>query len=269
MTRGRRPTARACQAIPACYGLTLPIFASGSIRTISRCSSGALNMPDATGAGTTRMVGRAAEQARRLDQGWVGPEHYLLALLAEPSAATETLAELGVTYDRLVEQLRHERGDPDWPPPRYDPAKGLSPNPAACRLEGRAEGLALAWGHRSPAPEHWLLAMLYEEYGVAVRLHYLGASQAAILRALRRRGVAVPEADPPAYRPWRGHRRVEVEEAELGPLLDLLGQQYPPGSQWRWGFNWLPGEPRRARVDAEEGIDLVEVLAQARRRTSS
>jgi Clp amino terminal domain, pathogenicity island component len=226
-------------------------------------------MPDATGAGTTRMLGRASEQARRLDQGWVGPEHYLLAVLAEPSAATEALAELGVTYDRLVEQLRHERGDPDWPPPRYDQAKGLSPNPAAYRLEGRAEGLALAWGHRSPTPEHWLLAMLYEEYGVAVRLHPLGASQAAILEALRRRGVGVPEVDPPAYRPWRGHHRVEVEEAELGPLLDLLGQQYPPGSQWRWGINWLPGEPRRARVDAEEGIDLEEVLAQARRQASS
>jgi hypothetical protein len=111
--------------------------------------------------------------------------------------------------------------------------------------------------------------MLYEEYGVAVRLHPRGASQAAILEALRRRGIGVPEVEPPLYRPWRGHHRVEVEEAELGPLLDLLGQQYPPGSQWRWGFNWLPGEPRRARVDAEEGIDLEEVLARSRQQASS
>jgi ATP-dependent Clp protease ATP-binding subunit ClpA len=226
-------------------------------------------MPDATAAGTTRMLARAADQARRLDQGWVGPEHYLLALLAEPSVATAALAELGITYDRLVEQLRHERGDPDWPPTRYDQAKGLSPNPAGYKLEGRAEGLALARGHRSSTPEDWLLAMLYEEGGVAVRLHGLGASQAAILEALRRRGIGVPEVDPPAYRPWRGHHRVEVEEAELEPLLDLLARQHPPGSKWRWGFNWLPGDPRRARVDAEEGIDLEEVLARARQQASS
>jgi ATP-dependent Clp protease ATP-binding subunit ClpA len=227
-------------------------------------------MPDAMAAGTARMLGRAAEQARRLDHGWVGAEHYLLALLAEPSAATEALAELGVTYDRLADRLRSQVDDPDWPSPRYDQAKGLSPTPATYGLVGRAEGFALAWGRRSPTPEQWLLAMIYEEHGWAVQqLHHLGASQAAILEALRRRGVGVPEVDPPAYRPWRGHHRMEVEEAELEPLLDLLGQQHPPGSQWRWGFNWLPGEPRRARVDAEEGIDLDEVLAEARRRAGS
>jgi hypothetical protein len=110
--------------------------------------------------------------------------------------------------------------------------------------------------------------MLYDEYEVAVRLDRLGASQAAILEGLRRRGVGAPEVDPPRYRPWRGHRRVEVEEAELEPLLGLLGQQHPLGSGWRWGFNWLPGEPRRARVDAEEGIDLEGLLAQTRRQAS-
>jgi ATP-dependent Clp protease ATP-binding subunit ClpA len=210
------------------------------------------------------MLGRAAAQARRLNDGWIGPEHYLLALLAESSTATEALAELGVTYDRFDDHLRNGPGDPDWPPPRYD-GKGLSPNPGTYRLEARGEGLALAWGHRWPAPEHWLLAMIYEDHGVAGQLHHLGASQQAILDALRRRGVRVPEVDPPTYRPWRGHHRVEVSEAELKLVIDLLIQQHPPPSEWRWGFNWLPGEPRRARVDAEEGIDLDEVLAEARR----
>jgi ATP-dependent Clp protease ATP-binding subunit ClpA len=216
------------------------------------------------------MLGRAADQARRLDHGWVGPEHYLLALLAEPSVATEALAEVGVTYDRLDDQLRNqEEEEPEWAPPRYDQAKGLSPNPAAYQLEARAEGLALAWGHRWPEPEHFLLAMVYADDGVAARLHHLGASQPAVLEALRRRGVRVPEVEPPAYRPWRGEHRVEVDQAELQPLIDLLIRQHPPGSEWRWGFNWLPGEPRRARVDAEEGIELGEVLAQARRRAGA
>jgi ATP-dependent Clp protease ATP-binding subunit ClpA len=130
------------------------------------------------------MLGRAADQARRLDHGWVGPEHYLLALLTEPSVATEALAELGVTYDRLDEQLHSQQEEPESALPRYDQAKGLSPNPAAYKLEARAEGLALAWGHRWPVPEHFLLAMVDEDDGMAARLHSLGASQPAILEVL-------------------------------------------------------------------------------------
>ena len=55
-----------------------------------------------------------------------------------------------------------------------------------------------------------------------------------------------------------------MEEAELGPLLDVLRRQHPPGSEWRWGFNWTPDEPRRATVGAEEGIDLDAALRESR-----
>jgi ATP-dependent Clp protease ATP-binding subunit ClpA len=215
------------------------------------------------------VLGRAAEEARRLGHGWVGTEHYLLALLGEPSVATEALAELGITYDRVLDKLRNGPSDPDWPPPRYERGKGLSPSAATYKLQARAEGFAFAWGYGRPQPEHWLLAMVYDDHGMAGRLHDLGAAQPAILDALRRRAVRVPEADPPRYRPWRGRQRVEVEEAALKPLIDLLIQQHPPGSQWRWGFNWLPGQPRRARVIAEEGIELDALLTQARRPASS
>jgi hypothetical protein len=71
-----------------------------------------------------------------------------------------------------------------------------------------------------------------------------------------------------AARGW-GHHRIEVTEAELQPVLDLLTRKHPPGSAWRWAFNWLPGEPRRAHVDAEEGIDLDRILAEARGRAGS
>ena len=76
----------------------------------------------------------------------------------------------------------------------------------------------------------------------------------------------MPEVDPPLYRPWRGHQRIEVTEAELRPVLDVLTERHPPGSEWRWGFNWLPDGPRRAWVDGEEGIDLDAALAAARER---
>jgi hypothetical protein len=52
-------------------------------------------------------------------------------------------------------------------------------------------------------------------------------------------------------------------------MIALLAERHAPGSEWRWGFNWLPGEPRRARVDSEDGIDLDGILAQVRRGAGS
>jgi Clp amino terminal domain, pathogenicity island component len=216
---------------------------------------------------------RAGAVAQRLEHSWIGTEHVLLALFDEPSTAIETLEELGVTRERVEEEARAlARSDP--PPPPYDPDKGLSPNPAWYKLTGCAKGLALASGRRRPEPEDFLVSMVYSEHAsLASLLHHLGSSQRDLLEALARRGVRVPEVDPPAYRPWRGLRRIEVTEAELGPVLDVLAERHPPGSEWRWGFNWLgdpaEGGPRRARVDGENGIDLDAALAEARERAGS
>jgi hypothetical protein len=213
---------------------------------------------------------RAGDVAQRLDQGWIGPEHVLLALFDEPGPATEALEELGVTRELVEETVRgYSRSDP--PPPAYDPEEGLSPNPAWYKLTGCAAGLALASGRRRPGPEHLLLAMVYGEHTVGPLLHQLGSGERALLDALARRGVPVPEVDPPTYRPLRGFHRIEVTEAELKPLVDVLIERYPPGSDQEWGFNWLPGDPdaggpRRAWVGGEEGVDLDAALATARER---
>lgn len=215
---------------------------------------------------------QAFDQARQLDHGWVGPEHLLLALLAMPSLATDVLAGLGVTYDRVAEYLRDRQPDPDWPKPRYEAKQGLTgPNPAGHQLIGSARGFALAEGHDSPGPEHWLLAMVYSGPGHTVDwvLDDFGTSQRAVHEALRRHGVQVPDVDPPMYRPPRFSRQIEVSETELESILGLLLEQYPPGSERRWGFKWLPGEPVRARILSEEGIDLDDVLAEARRVANS
>jgi len=210
---------------------------------------------------------RAFDEAKRLDHGWVGPEHFLLALLSESSVATEVLSNLGVTYDRLADHLRSHRGDPDVPDPRYDPEQGLcGPNPAGHQLMGRSAGLAAAWGFTTPEPEHWLLAMIYSEHAVASLLDYLGVSQTSLLNELHHRGIRVPDVDPPAYKPWRGHHEIRIDASELQAVLDLLTERHPPGSEWRWGFNWLPAEPGRARVDSEEGIDLEAILTEVRRK---
>jgi hypothetical protein len=213
---------------------------------------------------------RAGDAARRLEQGWIGPEHVLLALFDEPSVATEALEELGVTRE-LVEETVRGYSDSEPPPPPYDPEQSLAPNPAWYRLTGCAKGLALASGRGRPGPEHYLLAMVYDEHGVSPLLRELGSTERALVDALARRGVPVPEVDPPVFRPWRGFHRIEVAEAELKPVIDVLSERYPPGSAPEWGFNWLPGDPdsagpRRAWVGGEEGVDLDAALATARER---
>lgn len=184
----------------------------------------------------------------------------MLALLAEPSEAVDALVEAGVTYQRVAAELRFvlRSGPP------FDPKRGLSPNPAANRLVGCALGLAVASGERSPLAQHWLLAMLYVDDRVAMHLHSVGVSGSTVVATLRRRGVSLPEFEPQVYKPWRGHHAVEVDEDQLEPVLDLLKKKHPPGSEWRWGFNWLTGEPRRAVIRSEEEIDLDGIVVEAR-----
>jgi len=48
------------------------------------------------------VLGKAFKEAGRLRQNWLGPEHYLLAVLAEPSVATDAMAAHGVTHERVA-----------------------------------------------------------------------------------------------------------------------------------------------------------------------
>ncbi len=211
-----------------------------------------------------RTFGKALEEARLLWLGGirldgVGPEHFLLAVAAEPSVAADALAELGVTHERLVEYL----GSLRYEAPDVNPEQGLSTNRAAHEVMGWALGFAAASGVAQPEPADYLLATLYTG-AVAGDLDALGVSAGAVMDSLRRRGVRAPGVEPPVYRPWRGLRRVEIPEAELQPAIELLSERYPSGS-WRWGFNYVSvGEPRRALLISEEGLDLDAIVAEVR-----
>src|SRR5262249_5050980 len=87
-------------------------------------------------------------------------------------------------------------------------------------------------------------------------------------RRLASRGMSVPEFAPVEYQPWRRPRTVYVSKKELQPILDLLSKKHPPGSEWKWGFNWV-GKPRRGRISAEEGIDLDAIVAEAASQTTA
>lgn len=109
---------------------------------------------------------------------------------------------------------------------------------------------------------------MYAGHTVAPLLDGLGSSQGALLEALARRGVDVPEVDPPEHRPMRGYHQIEVDQAELRPAIDVLIERHRPGSEWRWASTGCPATRSRdslgARVGAEEGIDLHAALATAR-----
>jgi hypothetical protein len=211
----------------------------------------------------------AWEQARLLGDGWIGTEHFLLALLATPSTAQEVLLELDVTYEAAQELVREVHAASEWPLPDHQVEDGVSPNPAAYQAMGRAEGFAVASGHRAPESEHWLLALVWSDHGAMNELFALGATQDRVLEGLRRRGVSVPDVDPPPYRRWREGQTIEVDGNELQLIIDVLNERHPAGSEWRWGFNMVPGEQERRRVDAEDGVDLESAVREARRRIDS
>ena len=208
------------------------------------------------------MLKAAFEQAGLARQSWVGPEHVILAVLKEPSAATQALGEIGLTYDRLFELVRSARIDPQIPPRgSIDHPRA---NPSFYKVEGWAYGYAASRG-REPEASDWLLAAVYFENMAAGYLERVGITGSDVVTALARRGIEVPSLDPPTYKPWRGHRRVDVTDIELPAILHALGERFPPGSEWQWGFNVAADDPKRAWVVSEDGIDLEAIVAEVRR----
>jgi ATP-dependent Clp protease ATP-binding subunit ClpA len=177
---------------------------------------------------------KAAEEARRLRHNWLGPCHYLLALAAEPSLATEAMAELGLTRDRLAEGFG-PMNTVNGRRIRYFKSKWITPNPAAYDVIGWAMGFAAASGRQKPNPEDWLLSIIYRNNGMVGSVqHGLGVSSAAIIDALRRRGgsrsrtSSQKSTDPgAATAPWRsrGHK--------LRRLSTRSTRSTRAGSEWR------------------------------------
>ena len=199
-------------------------------------------------------------------QNWLGAEHYLLAVLAEPGVATEVMADLGVTHEGVAGQLARINTFKGRRI-RYLESKGISTNPRAHDVSGWATGFAAAAGRKVPSREDWLLATLYEGGGiVSTVLRELGVSAAAVVDALRQRGVRTPDFNPDVDRPWQGHHEVEVAKSEWEKVVDVLNEKIPQGSSLRWGFNSRRDRPGKIQFVAEDGIDLDAIVAEARAR---
>ena len=199
-------------------------------------------------------------------QNWLGAEHYLLAVLAEPGVATEVMADLGVTHEGVAGQLARINTFKGRRI-RYLESKGISTNPRAHDVSGWATGFAAAAGRKVPSREDWLLATLYEGGGiVSTVLRELGVSAAAVVHAMRQRGVRTPDFNPDVDRPWQGHHEVEVAKSEWEKVVDVLNEKIPQGSSLRWGFNSRRDRPGKIQFVAEDGIDLDAIVAEARAR---
>jgi ATP-dependent Clp protease ATP-binding subunit ClpA len=210
------------------------------------------------------VISKADVEARGLRQNWLGPCHYLLAVLAEPSTATDAMAGLGVTHDRLAKGVA-AMSIVNGKRVRFVKSRGTTPNPAAYAVRGWADGFAAASGRQRPSPEDWLLATIYRNNDMVIAvLRQLGVSAAEIIEALRRRGVKVPDFEPAVDPPWRGDdRMVEVAKSEWRAVVDALHEKHPAGSEWRWGFNSRRDRPGKIQFIAEEGIDLEAIVAGA------
>ena len=212
------------------------------------------------------MLGKAAKEAHQMRQNWLGAEHYLLAVLAEPGVATEVMADLGVTHEGVAGQLARINTFKGRRI-RYLESKGISTNPRAHDVSGWATGFAAAAGRKVPSREDWLLATLYEGGGiVSTVLRELGVSAAAVVDAMRQRGVRTPDFNPDVDRPWQGHHEVEVAKSEWEKVVDVLNEKIPQGSSLRWGFNSRRDRPGKIQFVAEDGIDLDAIVAEARAR---
>jgi hypothetical protein len=209
---------------------------------------------------------KAAKEAVQLRQNWLGPEHFLLAGLAEPSIATEAMAKLGVTHEWVAGKLAL-MSTLNGRKIRYFQSRGITSNPRSHDVSGWANGFAAAAGRPKPTPEDWLLATVYEGGAiVAGVLRELGTSTAAVIELLRRRGIKTPDFLPDEERPRLGHREVEVDKSEWQDVVDVLSDRVQPSSRLRWGSNSRRDRPGKIQFAAEDGIDLDAIVLEARSR---
>ena len=196
-------------------------------------------------------VTKSSQEAAALGQSWVGAEHVLLALTKDGELSA-LLAELGLTHDRLADYLGSRRHDPPAPP--LEPNHWPKPNPRLYRVMGWAEGFASERG-AEPGAADWLMAAIFEDVSESGLLDYFGVTPENVLRRLETSGMRVPKKAPPIHRPWRNERRVYVDNDAVEPLIRLLSQRHPPGSDLRWGLNRATSESQVYFI-AEGGIDL-------------
>lgn len=210
------------------------------------------------GSGVRSAISAAFEEAVRLGSGYAGPEHFLLALLrpGEETAAAQALRDCSASYDGLSATLERAAAERD----RLEPEHGVSLNPVAHELIGRAEGLAAGLGDESVRAEHVLFALLLHperEWPFTLA----GTTREAVYERLQARGVRLPVELPPSREGRPGPEQlVYFPEEELRDVLARLPALLPRDADWGWNVDGA----YRAWVRATGAFDLRELVRRAR-----
>lgn len=150
-----------------------------------------------------RLFQLGGTEARELQEGhFVSAEHLVLALLGpdEKSPATRALQACSITKDSFKRAYLDLLAES---PPSVDGGMDregwLSPSISLYACMGRAQGLAAGLGAASVAPEHVLLAILWDPDQLeAMVFNRLGVSRQKILDRLVDLGVRAPSVELPA-----------------------------------------------------------------------
>jgi ClpA/ClpB-like protein len=208
-----------------------------------------------------KLLKMGADEATRLGQHWMGPEHTLLGILRDDpeDVARRALERAGVDAAMVEGWIIRMNTDP--PAAKTEAKSGVRPNPRWYTIDGRAEGMAAALGAKEAGSVHFLLALLWDQR----RWHLTeepGVSREAIVGALAELGVPLPAAPMPEFeRKLNFTQYVEFPRSQASEVLQILAERHPPGSGPTFGFNYKDDET--AWIRAEDGIDLQGIVDEA------
>ncbi len=165
-----------------------------------------------------RVLTFAQDEARRLNDNYIGTEHLLLGLVREEEGlAAHVLTATGIEPENVRTAVMFIVGRGDRPRPGE---VGLTPR--AKRVIELAIDESRRLGHRYIGTEHLLLGLVREGEGVAAGvLESMGMNldrvRAEVVRAVTE-GLPAQPADPAGHAPG-AHRIADIED---GPLVRVI-----------------------------------------------
>jgi len=163
---------------------------------------------------TKRAIMIAQQEAINFNHDYIGTEHLLIGLIKEEEGiASQVLRELGITADKVIEEVEHLVGREE-----YQKANEITFTPRSKKVLELASQEASQLKHNYIGTEHILLGLIKEGSGMAIKiLTNLGINPENVYSEVMR---ALMESEPQglAYSPELGKRPTKT------PTLDEFGR---------------------------------------------
>jgi Clp amino terminal domain, pathogenicity island component len=203
----------------------------------------------------------AEQQARSLNQDYVGTEHILLALVADESCVTsQTLQSFGITAIRLRSEIERliTRGD------NRPTAATVPLTPRANRVIEFAANEANFMNEKSVGPEHLLLGLIREPDGVAGQaLRNLGLELGQIVKEVFRIRLEQMKTVERTVRPvrattaWKRKTREELL-AHLTAIYDAENSRINDSSKAMQAAVNRFGDPAELACELESALPATQ-----------